>query len=346
MNTRSVRYVLIHSLVGILLLTGLGIGQAQIDPSAILTPFTNETVLPTYAELDQRADTLVAAVGALTADGGLTTENLLAARVAWLAARVPWERSEAFLYGPADTAGIDPRIDTWPVDVNQLLAIIDPATGPPEFTQAVLDDLVNTGGEGVVGFHVIEYLLFVDASGNHDLDDVVAAMQAEPRRAAYLAALGADFKTQTLALTTAWDPAGGNFAAMFIAGGLASLQEMVGGMIAIADEVSNPEGKLAATSPQELESASSGNTLTDVLNNILGISETYGYASATVATISPDADAAVRDNIRTAVAAIAKIPAPLRDSLDLSAAEVQAAIDAVTQLRMTLEQIAGAIPAP
>ena len=344
MQRRLIRLMLIHSLLGICLISGLGVSHAQLDPNAILTPFTNDTILPTYSELDQRADALVAAVGALTAPSGTTVENLQAARVAWLAARVPWERSEAFRYGPAETAGIDPRIDTWPVDVNQLLAIIGPATGPMEFTPAVLEDLISTNGEGVVGFHVIEYLLFVDANGNHDLGDVVAGMQAEPRRAAYLVALANDFKGQTLALTTAWDPAGGNYAATFLSGGLASLQEMVGGMIGIADEVAN--GKLAATSALELESASSGNTLIDILNNILGISAAYEHASATVAAISPDADAVVRLNIRTAVAAIAKIPSPLRDSLALSAMEVQNALAAVAQLQATLEQIAAVIPAP
>ncbi len=343
MRMQFVRHMMIYGLVGILLLCGLGVAHAQIDPTTILTPFTNETILPTYAELDQRADALVAAIGVLTASGGLTAENLQAAQVAWKAARVPWERSEAFLYGPADTAGIDPRIDTWPVDVNQLLAIIDPATGPAEFTQAVLDDLVNTGGEGVVGFHVIEYLLFVNAANQRDLADVVAGMQAEPRRAAYLAALAADFEDQTLALTTAWEPAGGNYAATFISGGLASLQEMVNGMIGIADEVAN--GKLAAATALELESASSGSTLTDILNNILGISATYDHASATVAAISPEADAAVRANIRAAVAAIAKVPAPLRESLTLSATEVQEAITAVAQLQVTLEQLLAAISA-
>ncbi len=181
MKTKVVRYVLVHSLVGMLLLSGLGVSHAQIDPLPVLTPFTNETILPTYAELDQRADVLVAAIAALTAAGGETVENLQAARVAWLAARVPWERSEAFLYGPAETDGIDPRIDTWPVDGNQLAAIIDVTTGPPVFNQMVLDDLVNTSGEGVVGFHVIEFLLFVDANGNRDLGDVVAGMVAAPR---------------------------------------------------------------------------------------------------------------------------------------------------------------------
>ena len=111
--------------------------------------------------------------------------------------------------------------------------------------------------------------------------------------------------------------------------------------IGIADEVAN--GKLAAASALELESASSGNTLADILNNILGISAAYDHASATVAAISPEIDVAVREQIRTALAAIVKVPAPLRDSLTLSAAEVQAAIAAVAQIQSTLEQIGAAI---
>ncbi len=341
MRTRRAHDPFIYGLVGILLLSGLGVSHAQIDPTTILNPFVNETVLLTYAELDQRADALVTAIAMLTAPDGLTAENLRAAQVAWKAARVPWERSEAFLYGPADTAGIDPRIDTWPVDINQLLAIIDPVTGPADFTQATIDNLVSTGGEGVVGFHVIEFLLFVNPDGARDLTDVIAGIQLEPRRTVYLTALAADFKDQTQALATAWDPAGGNFAATFISGGMTSLQEMVNGMIGIADEVAT--GKLAAASALELESASSGNTLSDILNNILGMSETYDHVAAEVIAISPDLDAAVRANIRTAVAAIAKIPMPLRDSLTLSTTSVQEAIAAVAQLQATLDQLLAAI---
>ena len=37
---------------------------------------------------------------------------------AWITAREPWEESEAFLFGPVDELGLDPNMDSWPLDQN------------------------------------------------------------------------------------------------------------------------------------------------------------------------------------------------------------------------------------
>jgi putative iron-regulated protein len=344
MNMRPKRFLTVCTLVCSLLFSGWNAAQAQVDATAILTNLVDTVILPTYTNLDTRADDLVSAIGALGAPGGLSVDNLLAAQVAWKAARVPWERSEAFLIGPVDTQGIDPRIDTWPIDVNQIQAILDPATGPAEFTQETIDALVSAAGESVVGFHVIEYLVFVSPQGDRDPADVLAGLLAEPRRPAYLAALVADLKIQTSTLITAWDRAGGNFADTFIGLGTVGLQEMVNAMAGIAAEVA--DGKLSVTSTLELESFSSGNTLIDMLNNITGIHAAYRIASPAVARVNAALASQIRDEIGLAMGALLAIPQPLRDSLTISATEVQAAIAAVQQLQATLlEQLLPAIAA-
>ena len=38
----------------------------------------------------------------------------------FLEARAWWEKSEAFLFGPATDFGVDPHIDSWPLDVDAL----------------------------------------------------------------------------------------------------------------------------------------------------------------------------------------------------------------------------------
>ena len=43
---------------------------------------------------------------------------------AWVAARVPWEQSEGFLFGPVDTFGYDPAMDSWPVNRTDLDAVL------------------------------------------------------------------------------------------------------------------------------------------------------------------------------------------------------------------------------
>ena len=345
MNMRFKRFLTVCILACSLCFSGLNAVQAQVNPTAILTNLVDTVILPTYTDLDTRAGALVSAMDALGAPDGLTVDNLLAAQVAWKASRVPWERSEAFLIGPVDTQGIDPRIDTWPIDVNQIQMILDSATGPAEFTQATIDILVDENTEVVVGFHVIENLLFVDAMGNRDPADVLAGLVAEPRRIAYLTALGADLKAQTSALITAWDRAGGNFADTFIASGAAGLQDMVNAMAAIAGEVA--DGKLSVASALELESFSSGTTLVDILNNITGINISYSIGSPLVAAASAELDNKIRGEIGQATGALLAIPQPLRDSLMLSAMEVQAAIVAVQQLQTTLmEQLLPALAPP
>ena len=45
---------------------------------------------------------------------------LLAVSYTHLEARAWWEKSEAFLYGAATDFGIDPHIDSWPLDLDGL----------------------------------------------------------------------------------------------------------------------------------------------------------------------------------------------------------------------------------
>ena len=76
------------------------------DASPMLNDFANGIVLPTYTDLDNKAGELLAAVKALEADK--SQGNLEKAQQAWVATRIPWEQSEAFLFGPVDTQGLDP----------------------------------------------------------------------------------------------------------------------------------------------------------------------------------------------------------------------------------------------
>src|SRR5215211_3417273 len=87
------------------------------DASALLADVPSKVILPTYVDLEAKAGALHAAV--VTLDGGVTEDNLATAREAWRATRRPWEQSEGFLFGPV-AQGIDPSIDSWPVNVADL----------------------------------------------------------------------------------------------------------------------------------------------------------------------------------------------------------------------------------
>ena len=43
---------------------------------------------------------------------------------AWMTARQPWEMSEAFLFGPVDELGLDPNMDSWPLDQDAIKNVL------------------------------------------------------------------------------------------------------------------------------------------------------------------------------------------------------------------------------
>ena len=62
------------------------------DAATMLNDFANGLVLPTYTDLDNKADELLSAVKAL--QGGTSQGNLQKAQQAWVAARIPWNRAK------------------------------------------------------------------------------------------------------------------------------------------------------------------------------------------------------------------------------------------------------------
>ena len=199
-------------------------GDGHFDAATTLNDFANTVVLATYTALDNKAGELLTAVRAL--NSSKTQANLERAQTAWKAARRPWEQSEAFLFGPVDTQGLDPALDSWPVnrvDLDAVLSSRDP------LNQASIDGLEDT----LKGFHTIEYLLFRDG-------DRRKAADITPRELEYLVAATENLKSKTAQLRRAWDSVGENFAAEVANAGSSSqiyksqksaMQEMVNGMI-------------------------------------------------------------------------------------------------------------------
>ena len=175
---------------------------------------------------------LAAFVAAPTADG------LVAARNAYIAARVPYEHTEAFRFygGPIDGAdGPEGLMNGWPMDESYVDYIVsNPATGIindaatyPSITKAVLAGLNEGGGNETnisVGYHAIEFLLwgqdlYADSPGRRPYTDYLtgtggtAANQA--RRGQYLLAL-ADLLVDDLnQVLTQWQPNQANYRKAF-----------------------------------------------------------------------------------------------------------------------------------
>ena len=158
--------------------------EETFDASPILDNFANSIVLATYTDLDSKAGSLLGAVQAL---GAATNQaHLELAQNAWKEARIPWEQSEAFLFGPVDTQGLDPALDSWPVNKVDLDGVLG---SDQELTEASIDALEDT----LKGFHTIEYLLFREGN-QRKAEDIT------PRELEYLVATTENLKSKTTQL--------------------------------------------------------------------------------------------------------------------------------------------------
>lgn len=312
------------------------------DAASMLSNFANNVVLATYSELDSKAGDLLTAVKALEAD--TTQANLEKAQQAWVATRTPWEQSEAFLFGPVDTQGLDPALDSWPVDHVNLQSVLDSGD---DLTVDYVVGLEDTQK----GFHTIEFLLFREGD-QRQADDITE------RELQYLVSSTMNLKDSTSQLRLAWAPEGENYSNTVASAGeegnahyrsqSAGVQEMVNGMIVIADEVAN--GKIADPYNEEdttlVESQFSFNSISDFQDNIRGIQNVYMGKYKTdgqgldefVNGKNADLDSRFQSEVQTAIDTIGAIPDPFRDSITENRPAVQAAIDAVSKVQLTLEE--------
>ena len=315
--------------------------EESFDFGPTLASYTDNVVLATYNDLATKAAALNQAVVAFAASP--SDQSLLdAAAAAWVSAREPWESSEAFLFGPAAFLSIDPSLDSWPVDRNQLDNVL--ASGfqlTPEF--------ISTGlGPALRGFHTIEYLLFRNGGPR-------VAADVTGREREYLTACTKVLADDAALLFDEWAD---DFAAEFRNAGRSgsnyttqgdAVLELLEGMIGICDEVAN--GKIADPFDQQdvelVESQFSWNSLTDFQHNIASVRNAYrgGYHLGSdglgldefVRAHDSALDTRLDDEIQAAIDAIAAIPEPFRNNLDKTAA-IEAAQAAAIKIVKTLEE--------
>jgi putative iron-regulated protein len=321
------------------------------DVSKLLSNYANEVVLADYSALLDAATALHAAAQdlAAAAEGdGIAGTDVDAAREAWVATREPWEQSEALLFGPVENEGIDPAIDTWPLDADQLDTAI----------ANVADFDADTASENVRGFHAIEYLLW----GQNDSAAAIAAtLQGDTNQVEYLVKIGADLADKANDLVDAWDPGQDDFVSEFADAGQgsesyssqsAAMQEIVNGIIGIADEVAN--GKLYTPYSEGdvnlVESQFSRNSRTDFTNNITSIRNAYLGAygadetaedslSALVTDEDADLDGELKAHIEASIDALAAIEPSFEEAVASEDNSIQEAIDTINQLRDDLQSL-------
>lgn len=325
--------------------------------------YVQHTVLPTYSAMADaaiRMRDLCHAVQEKHASGTLTTGDIKAAGNAWKEARKHWELSEAFLFGPAANHNIDPHIDSWPLDKAAMDNLLVQIRNGNQWS------LENNGGYGLIGFHAVEYMLF-ELSADENIS-LVHSTDYTPEELEYLVAVADDLCQQCVCLEACWAGTENvseakqkiledadldyneNYGWEMMNAGKAgsrfktyqeAAEELIQGCIDIADEVGNTKiGRPHIGSSQEdknyIESPYSLNSIEDFADNIRSIKNAYlgsksGDASVSdyVKSVSPDADAAVRNAIDNAISAIEAVPEPFAKNATGALAEtaMQAAGD-------------------
>lgn len=327
--------------------------EEQVSPGfedrQVVIDFADQVVVPTYQLLASRTAALRVAAEELAAAPG--DAALAAAQDAWIASRQPWEQSEGFLFGPVDTYGYDPAMDSWPVNHTDLDAVL--ATDEA-FSAALIANLQETQK----GFHTAEYLIF-------GVERTKTAADLTARELEYLVAITAELAQVSDALAASWTTSvdgrppyrdllatagtDDNSAYPSLA---AAAQEILDGMIGICDEVAN--GKIAdpwdAGDANLVESQFALNSIADFQDNLRSVDNAYTGAvpaagtsgrglGSWIAEQDAELDARVRSEIAEAITAIGNIPPPFSTAItdDAAADEIEAAQVAVRGLQQTLE---------
>lgn len=310
------------------------------DFQPILGHLSQNVITETYIDLHAKSELLVDAVTSLQADA--TASNLEAARQAWRNTRKPWEQSEGFLFGPVSTNGIDPSIDSWPVNVVDLEAVLSSGA---VLTKAYIDGLEGT----LKGFHTIEFLLWGE-NGDKTIETFTA------REFEYLIATSQSLESDTYNLQYSWNSTGENFqneiamagesGSMYISQ-KSAMQEIINGMIAIADEVANgkiydPLSQLDITLE---ESRFSANSKEDFKDNIRSIQNLYegkylmdgSGISDFILSKDADLDAHIKAEIQASIDLIDAIPGTFTQAIFDNPAAIEAAQESVRHLQEELE---------
>lgn len=132
--------------------------ETELQP--VVENYVDAVVLPTYKELSEKNAALYDAVAAFVS--APSNAKMTACAQAWMTARQPWETSEAFLFGPVDELGLDPNMDSWPLDQVAIVNILTSGNFDELNWGDGDDDETVEAAQNVRGFHTLEYLIFKD----------------------------------------------------------------------------------------------------------------------------------------------------------------------------------------
>lgn len=342
----------------------------------IVDAFIHKTVVPTYEKMALKSSELVKDLREYRKNP--TQANLDKACEDFLASRMWWERSEAFLFGAASDFGIDPHIDSWPLDLPALEKYLATATNIEDLDGDDYDIAARTKlGQELLGYHGVEYILFENGKPRE-------AGKIKDEYLVYAIAVAGDLRNSCWQLLTSW--AGEKYASKLdaaqvkhitedvelgitVGGGehsygenillagqpgslyrswVAALQEIVSGCNSICDEVGTSKIGSAHTGEDVsyIESPYSQMSIHDFHNNIISVENVYygGIKGNRGASIHNYMAKHNKEMDMKVTAAITKAQTAINSMkapfvLNYKDASCKAAIDACKELDETLSEL-------
>ena len=340
------------------------IQDAEYD--AIINQYVDNVVMPTYSDLKEKNSDLYLSV--VDFGNAPSDAKFQAICDAWLAAREPWEQSEAFLFGPVADFGLDPNMDSWPLDQEAIVNTLKSQQWNDMKWEGDYDedDEAIAAAQNVRGFHTLEFLAFRDGKARTLTDQAASDNAADYVYNETNATAWAQYMRNTAQLLVddvtllcnEWEDSyanefkkhnGGDFTS-----GLSCIEQLIDGCIDIAGEV----GGAKIGEPYDLymsgkktealyavESWYSWHSRDDYTNNIYSIRNAYygsrdgsihnNSLSKLVAKYDQELDQKVKQAIDRAAKNIQAIPQPFRNNINST--EAQNAMEACAELAEVLE---------
>ncbi len=122
--------------------------------------YVDNVVLPTYKSLKEANEDLYKSVVEFTESPSNAGFETLCEK--WIASRTFWEKSEAFLFGPVADMGLDPNMDSWPLDQNSIKEILVNGDFKNLNWNGAFDEENDeiAAAQSIRGFHTLEYLIY------------------------------------------------------------------------------------------------------------------------------------------------------------------------------------------
>ena len=328
-------------------------------------------IIPIYTNLANATMEMLATCDSMEAAyiAGHTTEMEAQQQILkqnWKDARQYWELSESFLFGPVKYYDIDPHIDSWPLDQDKLVSLLNRIAGGEEVG---IEDLTP----GTTGFHALEYMLFNSSPIDGQLRNVSFY---DAKKMSYMCLVAQDVASQTAMLLACWvgidqipqaqqdlleelelekdeftDPY--RYALTTLNSSKfktyqSGASEIISGCMNIADEVGTkkmgrPHNGATTEDRNYIESPYALNSIKDFQDNIRSIKNSYegvngAYSiSEYVQSRNASLDAEVRQAIDDLITAIGQVPEPFAEHA--TGNETGAAIDKATALYDKLQEV-------